>query len=133
MTNPLVDDQRLTDLQDRLHRLALEKAAIASQHDTLEATRRELMQRGEEYRRAMLARLSGQLAATKMASRPGLAEGQQANANMHRKSDLARSGDSLGRIWTESHYARVAGPAGPLAGQSARRLCRPNSRPQATA
>ena len=83
VTNPRVDDQRLADLQERVQRLALEKAAIMRQHDTLEATWRELMQRAEDYRRAMLARLSGQLESTEKISEPGCRKASRPNANMH--------------------------------------------------
>jgi len=104
MTNPLVDDQRMTDLQDRVRRLALEEAAIVRQRDALEATRHELLQRGEEYRRAMVARLSGQVVATKMALEAKLAEAQQARRDYDRKAELARSGAASASDLDRSHY-----------------------------
>ena len=48
VTNPRVDDQRLTALQDRVRRLDLEKAAITRQRDRLEATWRDLTPRAED-------------------------------------------------------------------------------------
>jgi multidrug resistance efflux pump len=92
MTNPLVDDQRLADLEERVNRLTQEEAAIVRQQDALEARRRELMQRAEEHRHAMLARLSGQLASSQMALEAKVAENEQARHDYRRKLDLARSG-----------------------------------------
>lgn len=108
VTNPRVDDQRLTDLQERTQRLALEEAAIVRQRDLLEATRRELMQRGEEYRLAMVARLSAQSEATKMALESKLAESQQARGDYHRKVELARSGTASASDLDKSRYGLEA-------------------------
>ena len=47
VANPLVDDQHLTALQDRVRRLDLEKAAITRQRDRLEVTWRDLTLRAE--------------------------------------------------------------------------------------
>jgi multidrug resistance efflux pump len=57
MTNPLADDQRLVDFEERVNRLTVEQATLLRQRDTLEATRRDLLQRAEEHRHAMVARL----------------------------------------------------------------------------
>jgi multidrug resistance efflux pump len=92
IANPLVDDQHLTDLEDRVQRLAMEEAAVTRQRAALEATQDELMQRAAEYRRAMLARLSGQVVATKMALEAKQAESEQARHDYARKVELARSG-----------------------------------------
>jgi len=92
VTNPRVDDQRLVDLRERVQRLALEKLAIASQRDKLEATRGELMQRGEDYRIAKLARLSGQIQSADSALEAKLSESEQARREYVRKTALARTG-----------------------------------------
>ena len=105
VTNPRVDDQRLADLQERVQRLALEKAAIMRQHDTLEATWRELMQRAEDYRRAMLARLSGQLESTEKNLGARLSESEQAKREYARKSHLVRSGTASIADLDRAHYA----------------------------
>jgi multidrug resistance efflux pump len=105
VTNPRVDDQRLADLQERVQRLALEKAAIMRQHDTLDATWRELMQRAEDYRRAMLARLSGQLESTEKNLGARLSESEQAKREFARKSHLVRSGTASIADLDKAHYA----------------------------
>ncbi len=92
VSNPRVDDQLLTQLQERVHRLALEKTAIVRQRASFEATWRDLMQRGEVYRQALLARLAGQLDETRMARAAKLSEAEQAKRDYARKQDLARSG-----------------------------------------
>lgn len=104
VTNPRVDDQHLTELQDRVHRLSLEKAAIARQHDTLEATWRDLIQRSEAYRRAMLARLSGQIEETRMALAAKLSETEQAKRDYARRAELARSGAASLSDLDKAHY-----------------------------
>ena len=92
MTNPLADDQRLVDFEERVNRLTVEQATLLRQRDTLEATRRDLLQRAEEHRHAMVAKLSGQVASAQMALEAKLAESEQAKRDYHRKVDLARSG-----------------------------------------
>ena len=104
VTNPRVDDQRLTELQDRVKRLASERAAIARQRDTLEATRLELIQRGEAYRQATLARLTGEMAATKMSLEAKLSESEQAKRDFARKANLARSGTASLSDLDKAHY-----------------------------
>jgi multidrug resistance efflux pump len=63
VTNPRVDDQRLATLQERMRRLDVEKAAITRQRDRLETAWRDLTHRAEEYRRAMVSQLTGQVEA----------------------------------------------------------------------
>ncbi len=119
VTNPRVDDQHLSELQDRAGRLAMEKAAITRQRDTLESTWRDLMVRGEAYRRAVLARLSGQLEATRMALAARQAESEQARRDYVRKAELVRSGTASLSDLVMSHFGFVwlSRQAQSLAGQ----------------
>jgi multidrug resistance efflux pump len=105
VTNPRVDDQRLTTLQYRLRRLQLEQAAITRQRDALETTWRELTQRAEEYRRAMISQLSGQLEAAKTALAARRAEREQAKRDYARKDALVRSGTASAADLDRAHYA----------------------------
>jgi multidrug resistance efflux pump len=92
VTNPRVDDQHLTDLQDHAQRLLLEKAAITRQRAMLQETWRDLMQRSEAYREAMIVMLSGQTEAAKKAVEAKLSETEQAKRDYDRKTALVRSG-----------------------------------------
>jgi multidrug resistance efflux pump len=108
MTNPLVDDQHLTDLEDRVSRLAQEEAAIIRQREALELTRRELLQRAEEHRRAIVAQLSGQVASADMALQAKAAEGEQAKHEYQRKAELARSNTASASDLDRAKYASEA-------------------------
>lgn len=108
MTNPLVDNEHLTDLEDREKRLAQEGAAIIRERDVLEATRRDLLQRAEEHRRAMLARLSGEVTSAQMTLEAKLAESEQAKREYHRKAELAHSGTASAADLDRSQYAAEA-------------------------
>jgi multidrug resistance efflux pump len=108
VTNPRVDDQRLTTLQDRVRRLDLEKAAITRQRDRLAATWRDLTLRAEEYRRAMVSQLSGQLEAAKTALAGRRSESEQAKRDYARKAVLARSGTASAADLDKAHFASDA-------------------------
>ncbi len=105
VTNPRVDDQRLASLQDRVHRLDLEKAAITRQRETLETTWRELTSRAEEYRRAMISQLSGRVEAAKTALAARRSESEQAKRDFARKTELVRSGTASAADLDKAHYA----------------------------
>jgi multidrug resistance efflux pump len=108
MTNPLVDDQHLTDLEGRVSRLTLEEAAIIHQHEALELTRSELLQRAEEHRHAMVAELSSQVASAEMALQAKVAEGEQAKREYLRKAELARSNTASAADLDRAKYASEA-------------------------
>lgn len=105
VTNPRVDDQRLVALQDRVRRLDLEKAAITRQRDTLETTWRDLTQRAEEYRRAMVSQLSGRVDAATTALAARRSESEQAKREYARKAELAHSGTASVADVDKAHYA----------------------------
>jgi multidrug resistance efflux pump len=121
VTNPRVDDQRLADLKDRVQRLALEKTAIVAQRDSLEATRAGLVQRAEEFRRAKIARLSGQTDAAARALEARLSEAEQARREYARKTELVRTGTASKADLDRSQYGFEAleGQARSLAAQLA--------------
>lgn len=108
MTNPLVDDQHLTDLEGRISRLALEEAAIVRQREALALTRNELLQRGEEHRHALVAELSSKIAAADMSLQAKIAEGQQAKHDYSRKAELARSNTASAADLDRAKYASEA-------------------------
>jgi multidrug resistance efflux pump len=108
MTNPLVDDQHLTDLESRVSRLALEETSIIHQHEALELTRGELLQRAELHRHAMVEELSGQVVSADMALQAKVAEGEQAKRDYSRKAELARSNTASAADLDRAKYASEA-------------------------
>jgi multidrug resistance efflux pump len=105
VTNPRVDDQRLATLQERVRRLDLEKAAITRQRDTLETTWRQLTQRAEDYRRAMVSQLSGRVEAANTALAARRSESEQAKRDYTRKAALVRSGTTSVADLDKAHFA----------------------------
>jgi multidrug resistance efflux pump len=88
--------------------LAQEEAAIIRQREALELTRRELLQRAEEHRRAIVAQLSGQVASADMALQAKAAEGEQAKHEYQRKAELARSNTASASDLDRAKYASEA-------------------------
>ena len=105
ISNQRVDDQHLADLEDQVRRLAREEAALAREHETLVATEHRLIEQGQEYHRGLLARLSGQLLAAKMALGAKQAESEQAKREYTRKITLAHSGTASAADLDKAQYA----------------------------
>ena len=108
VNNPRVDDQRLTALRDRVHRLNLDKAAITRQRDRLEETWRDLTLRAENYRRAVISQLSGEVESAKTSLAGRRSESEQAKRDYARKVALARSGTASGADLDKAHFAADA-------------------------
>jgi multidrug resistance efflux pump len=108
VNNPRVDDQRLTALRDRVHRLDLDKAAITRQRDKLEETWRDLTLRAENHRRAVIAQLSGEVEAAMTSLAGRRSESEQARRDYARKVALARSGTASGADLDKAHFASDA-------------------------
>ena len=121
MTNPLADDQRLVDFEERVNRLTVEQATLLRQRDTLEATRRDLLQRAEEHRHAMVAKLSGQVASAH-GTRGQLAESEQAKRDSIARSTWRAREQHRPPIWTRAFRIRRTGTPSALAGRAAHRL-----------
>ena len=71
-------------------------------------TWRDLTLRAEDYRRAMVSQLSGQLEAAKTALASRRSESEQAKRDYARKVALARSGTASGADLDKAHFASDA-------------------------
>jgi len=92
ISNNRVDDQRLVDLREHLTLAHAHDAAMAAEQASLEAIRKDLVQRSDAYIRASAARLAGSVDEGQNALAALYARRGEAKNNLDRRSNLARGG-----------------------------------------